>query len=54
LGNAIALGVKPIATIVYCADDNEAAQKIAVRQNPLWQGLKAVQNNRVHSVNYPT
>ncbi|MGG6240315.1 iron-siderophore ABC transporter substrate-binding protein [Nodosilinea sp. AN01ver1] len=42
--------------VLFVATDGfEAAETIAeLKQNPLWQQLRAVQNDRVYSVNYPT
>jgi iron complex transport system substrate-binding protein len=41
--------------LFVATDGEEAAQKmLEVKQNPLWQKLRAVQNNRVYPVNYPT
>ncbi len=41
--------------LFVAADGTEAAQTITeLKQNPLWQKLRAVQNNRVYPVNYPT
>ena len=41
--------------LFVAADGTEAAQTITeLKQNPLWQKLRAVQNDRVYSVNYPT
>lgn len=41
--------------LFVAADGEEAAQEmLEVKQNPLWQKLRAVQNNRVYPVNYPT
>jgi len=42
--------------ILFVAVDNEEAnQKLAeLKRNPLWETLRAVQQNRVYFVNYPT
>ncbi|MGD1944368.1 MAG: ABC transporter substrate-binding protein [Leptolyngbyaceae cyanobacterium] len=41
--------------LFVATDGDEAAAKIAeLKQKPLWKKLRAVQNNRVYSVNYPT
>ncbi|WP_206754684.1 MULTISPECIES: ABC transporter substrate-binding protein [Cyanophyceae] len=42
--------------VLFVATDGpEAAQTVTeLKQNPLWQQLRAVQNDRVYSVNYPT
>jgi iron complex transport system substrate-binding protein len=41
--------------LFVATEGEEAAQKmLAIKQNPLWQKLRAVQNNRVYPVNYPT
>jgi iron complex transport system substrate-binding protein len=41
--------------LFVAADGAEAAQTITeLKQNPLWQKLRAVQNDRVYPVNYPT
>ncbi len=41
--------------LFVAADGAEAAQTITqLKQNPLWQRLRAVQNDRVYPVNYPT
>ncbi|MBE9136169.1 iron-siderophore ABC transporter substrate-binding protein [Nodosilinea sp. LEGE 07088] len=42
--------------VLFVATDGpEAAQTITeLKQNPLWQKLRAVQNDRVYPVNYPT
>lgn len=42
--------------ILFVATDGaESARKLAeLKQNPLWKKLKAVQQNRVYPVNYPT
>jgi iron complex transport system substrate-binding protein len=41
--------------LFVAADGAKAAQTItALKQNPLWQKLRAVQANRVYPVNYPT
>jgi iron complex transport system substrate-binding protein len=41
--------------LFVATDGEEAAQKITnLKQNPLWQKLRAVQNDRVYPVNYPT
>ncbi|MUL34900.1 ABC transporter substrate-binding protein [Gloeocapsopsis dulcis] len=41
--------------LFVATDGKESAQKLAqLKQNPLWQNLKAVQHNRVYPVNYPT
>ncbi|WP_416669915.1 ABC transporter substrate-binding protein [Egbenema bharatensis] len=41
--------------LFVATDGDEATQKIAnLQRNPLWQRLRAVQNDRVYPVNYPT
>jgi iron complex transport system substrate-binding protein len=42
--------------VLFVAVDNEeASQKLAeLKRNPLWKTLRAVQQNRVYFVNYPT
>ncbi len=42
--------------VLFVATDGpEAAQTVTkLKQNPLWQKLRAVQSDRVYSVNYPT
>ncbi len=41
--------------LFIATDGDEATQKLAeLKQNPLWQKLRAVQNDRVYEVNYPT
>nr|WP_228037822.1 iron-siderophore ABC transporter substrate-binding protein [Nodosilinea sp. LEGE 06152] len=41
--------------LFVATDGSEAAETMAkLKQNPLWQQLRAVQNDRVYSVNYPT
>jgi iron complex transport system substrate-binding protein len=41
--------------LFVATDGKEATQKLAeLKQNPLWKNLRAVQQNRVYPVNYPT
>ncbi|MGG6294874.1 ABC transporter substrate-binding protein [Leptolyngbya sp. AN02str] len=41
--------------LFVAANGREAALKLEeLKQNPLWQQIKAVQQNRIYSVNYPT
>ncbi len=41
--------------LFVATDGSEAAQTMTeLKRNPLWQKLRAVQNDRVYSVNYPT
>jgi iron complex transport system substrate-binding protein len=41
--------------LLVATDGNESVRKLAeLQQNPLWNQLRAVQQNRVYSVNYPT
>lgn len=41
--------------LFVATDGEESSQKLAsLQQNPLWQNLRAVQQNRVYPVNYPT
>jgi iron complex transport system substrate-binding protein len=41
--------------LFVATDGQESTQKLdALKQNPLWKNLRAVQQNRVYAVNYPT
>ncbi|WAL62524.1 ABC transporter substrate-binding protein [Thermocoleostomius sinensis] len=41
--------------LFVATDGNESARKLAeLKQNPLWNQLRAVQQDRVYPVNYPT
>lgn len=41
--------------LFVATDGQESTQKLdALKQNPLWKNLRAVQQNRIYSVNYPT
>jgi iron complex transport system substrate-binding protein len=42
--------------VLFVATDGpESTQKLdALKQNPLWKNLRAVQQNRIYAVNYPT
>ncbi|GAB4384527.1 MAG: iron-siderophore ABC transporter substrate-binding protein [Elainellaceae cyanobacterium] len=41
--------------LFVATDGEESTQKLAaLKQNPLWKKLRAVQHNRVYPVNYPT
>lgn len=41
--------------LFVATNGEESSQKLtALKQNPLWKNLRAVQNDRVYAVNYPT
>jgi iron complex transport system substrate-binding protein len=41
--------------LFVATDGKESTQKLAeLKQNPLWKNLRAVQQNRIYPVNYPT